>query len=151
MRMVQIQFKTIDQHQGEIIDAFATFDGSREVMLDYLIDLGATLAPMDPLYKTDAYLVQGCMSTVWLVDVEMKGVLFWQADSNTAITKGLISLLVKVFSGQSIQNIIAAKLFFLEAIGMSELIGFQRASGFAHMMKEMKLRALSRLTQRSNR
>lgn len=143
--MVKIQHKTINQHQDEIIDAFATLSDDRESMLDYLIDLGETLVPMDLLHKTDNYLVEGCMSKVWLVDIEMNGLLFFQADSNTAITKGLISLLIKVLSGQSIQTIAEAQLYFIETIGLNTLVGFQRASGLANMVKEIKLRALSRL------
>ncbi|WP_339044502.1 SufE family protein [Cardinium endosymbiont of Tipula unca] len=128
-----------------MIDAFATLSDDREAMLDYLIDLGETLAPMDLLHKTDDYLVQGCMSKVWFVDMERNGLLFFQADSNTAITKGLISLLIKVLSGQSMQAIAAAQLYFIETIGLNTLVGFQRASGLANMVKEIKIRALSKL------
>ncbi|WP_419240992.1 SufE family protein [Cardinium endosymbiont of Nabis limbatus] len=142
--MVKIGFKTIDQHQDEIIDAFSTLSDDRIAMLDYLIDLGHTLAPIDPLYKTDGYLVQGCMSKVWVADTLIQGRLFFQADSNTAITKGLISLLLKLFSGQSVQAIVEADLYFIEAIGIRSLIGFQRASGLAHMIKTLKVRGLAR-------
>ncbi|MGI2299571.1 SufE family protein [Candidatus Cardinium hertigii] len=141
--MVKIVGKTIRQHQDQIIDAFSTFSGDRVAMLDYLIDLGDTLAPMDPLYKTDHYLVQGCMSKVWVADTLIAERLFFQADSNTAITKGLISLLLKVLSGQFLQDIIEADLYFIEAIGINALIGFQRASGLAHMIKTVKIRALA--------
>ncbi|TSJ80674.1 MAG: SufE family protein [Candidatus Cardinium sp.] len=141
--MVQIGFKTVDQHQDEIIDAFATLSDDRVAMLDYLIDLGNTLVPMDPFYKTADYLVQGCMSKVWVAHTCIEERLFFQADSNTAITKGLIALLLKVLSGQSVQAIIAADLYFIEAIGIRSLIGFQRASGLAHMIKTLKLRGLS--------
>ncbi len=144
--MVKLAYKTMEQHQNEIIDACATLSGDRVAMLDYFIDLGNTLAPIDPLYKTDAYLVQGCMSKVWLADTCIEERLFFQADSNTAITKGLISLLLKICSGQSLQAIVEAKLYFIEAIGISSLIGFQRASGLAHMVKALKIRALSRLS-----
>ncbi|AXI24533.1 Fe-S metabolism associated domain [Cardinium endosymbiont of Sogatella furcifera] len=144
--MVEIACKTVDQHQDEIIDAFATLTGDRVAMLDYLIDLGYTLAPMDPVYKIDDYLVQGCLSKVWVVDQLVRDQLFFQADSNTAITKGLISLLLKVLSGQSVQAIVAAELYFIEAIGIRSLIGFQRASGLAHMIKTLKLRSLSKFS-----
>lgn len=135
---------TIEQHQDEIIDAWATLAYDRPAMLDYLMDIGAMLPPIEISYKADHYLVQGCMSKVWLVDIEKDGLLFFHGDSNTAITKGLISLLIRILSGQSIPAIIAAKLYFVEAIGMYELVGFQRASGFAHMIKEVKLRAIAR-------
>ncbi|HLP34897.1 MAG TPA: SufE family protein [Amoebophilaceae bacterium] len=143
--MPKIQTKTIEHQQDEIIDAFATLSDDREAMLEYLIDLGHMLAPMDPAYKTDAYLVPGCMSQVWLADREADGILVFQADSNTAITKGLVSLLVKVLSGQPIQTIATAKLYFVETVGIQDLVGFQRANGFLHMMKEIKIRALARL------
>ncbi|MGI2298856.1 SufE family protein [Candidatus Cardinium hertigii] len=141
--MVKRACKTIRQHQDEIIDAFTTFSGDRVAMLDYLIDLGDTLAPMDALYKTDRYLVQGCMSKVWVADTLITKRLFFQADSNTAITKGLISLLLKVLSGQSVQDIIEADLYFIATIGLNTLIGFQRSSGLAHMIKTLKIRALA--------
>ncbi|MCT4697212.1 MAG: SufE family protein [Candidatus Cardinium sp.] len=144
--MVQIACKTVDQHQDEIIDAFATLMGDRVAMLDYLIDLGDTLVPMDPVYKTDDYLVQGCLSKVWVVDQLVRDQLFFQADSNTAITKGLISLLLKVLSGQSVQAIVAAELYFIEAIGIRSLVGFQRASGLVHMIKTLKIRSLSKFS-----
>ncbi len=145
--MVRVAFKTICQNQDEIIDAFATLSGDRVAMLDYLIDLGHAIAPMDPCYKTDNYLVQGCMSKVWVADTLIQERLFFQADSNTAITKGLISLLLKVFSGQPLEDIIKADLYFIEAIGISGLIGFQRASGLAHMIKTLKLRGLAKFSK----
>ena len=144
--MVHSLSQTIDQQQDKIIDAFSTLGDDRIVMLDYLMDIGNALPCMDPLYKTDAHLVQGCMSKVWFKDIEIDGKLFFQADSNAAITKGLISLLVQVLTGQSIKNIAEAKLYFIEAIHMNALIGFQRANGLAHMIRDIKLKALSRLT-----
>ena len=144
--MVQIVYKTIEQHQDEIIDAFTTLSEDRVAMLDYLIDLGHTLVPMDPCYKTDHYLVQGCMSKVWVADTLIEERLFFQADSNTAITKGLISLLLKVLSGQSVAAIVAADLYFIETLGIRSLIGFQRASGLAHMIKTLKLRGVAKLS-----
>ena len=139
-------YKTIDEHQKEIIDAFNSLSNDRVAMLDYLIDLGERLAPMDPLYKTDHYLVQGCMSKVWLADTFTEERLFFQADSNTAITKGIISLLLKILAGQSLEAIVSAQLYFIDAMDIRSLIGFQRASGLAHMIKALKIRALSRLS-----
>ncbi|MDD9139804.1 MAG: SufE family protein [Candidatus Cardinium sp.] len=139
--------KTIDQHQDAIIASFATLGSDRLAMLDYLIDIGATLPAMESCYKTESYSVQGCLSKVWLVDRESAGLLFFQADSNTVITKGLIALLLQVLSGQPVQAIATAKLYFMEAIGMHALIGFQRSSGLAHMVKAIKLKAVARLAQ----
>ncbi|WP_204082269.1 SufE family protein [Candidatus Cardinium hertigii] len=139
--------KAIDQQQDAIIAAFATLGNDRLAMLDYLIDIGTALPTMASCYKTENHLVQGCMSKVWLVDRESEGLLFFQADSNTAITKGLIALLLQVLSGQPGQAIAAAELYFMEAIGMHALIGFQRSSGLAHMIKTIKLKAVARLAQ----
>ena len=83
------------------------------------------------------------MSTVWLVHKAEDGRLFWEADSNTAIIKGLSSLLVRVFSGQTIHDILQAKLYFIDSIGMHQLIGSQRSSGFASMLKKIREIALT--------
>ncbi|MBX9890379.1 MAG: SufE family protein [Amoebophilaceae bacterium] len=140
-------YKTMHQQQDEIIDAFATLAGDRAAMLDYLIDLGMQLAPMDPIYKTDGYLVSGCMSKVWLADTIVDKRLFLQADSNTVITKGLMSLLVKVYSGQPLQEVVATDLYFIQAIGIDDLVGLQRSNGLAHMIKAIKLSSLGNYDQ----
>ena len=142
-------YKTMHQQQDEIIDAFATLSGDRAAMLDYLIDLGIRLAPMDPIYKTDAYLVSGCMSKVWLADTIVDKRLFLQADSNTVITKGLMSLLVKVYSGQLVQDVLATDLYFIQTIGINDLVGLQRFNGLAHMIKAIKLSILAKYDQAS--
>ena len=140
--MTQSVSKTIDQHQNEIIDNFKQLSGNREMMLEYLIEFGQTLPPLAPAYKIDDYLIKGCISKVWLVETFKDGRLFFQADSNTAITKGLIALLIKILSGQTIQAINQANLYFIDTIGMHELLSFQRSSGLAYMIKTIKQKAL---------
>jgi len=139
-------YKTIEQQQNEIIGAFHTLSNNKSDMLDYLIDLGNMLPPMDATYKTDDHLISGCMSKVWLVDSIVDNRLLLQADSNTVVTKGLIALLIKVFSGQVVQDIVEADLYFIKVVGIQDLIGFQRSNGFAYMVKEVKLRGLAAMS-----
>jgi cysteine desulfuration protein SufE len=134
---------TISAIQKEIIEEFRTLEGDRERMLTYIMELGERLAPMNELYKNEHNTIKGCMSKVWLHYTSKEDRLFFEGDSNTAITKGLISLLLRVLSGQKIEDIIHTSLYFVGKIGMAQLIGFQRSSGFANMVKEMKLIAIA--------
>ena len=112
-------------------------------MLTYLMELGNQLPLLAPQHKTAQNTIQGCLSTVWLVYKQQGDRLYFEADSNTAITKGLISLLVRVLSGQRVADIMAADLYLLERLGMHQLIGSQRTSGFASMVKQIKLIAVA--------
>jgi cysteine desulfuration protein SufE len=141
--MQNIVSPTISTIQEEIIGEFKTLEEDRERMLTYIMDLGEQLAPMDTLYKNEHNKIKGCMSQVWLTYTRQKDRLFFEGDSNTAITKGLISLLFRVLSGQTAEDIIHANLYFVGKIGMTQLIGSQRSSGFANMVKEMKLIAIA--------
>jgi cysteine desulfuration protein SufE len=141
--MQNIVSPTISTIQEEIIGEFKTLEEDRERMLTYIMDLGEQLAPMDTLYKNEHNTIKGCMSQVWLTYTRQKDRLFFEGDSNTAITKGLISLLFRVLSGQTAEDIIHANLYFVGKIGMTQLIGSQRSSGFANMVKEMKLIAIA--------
>jgi cysteine desulfuration protein SufE len=134
---------TISAIQEEIIEEFRTLEGDRERMLTYIMDLGEQLAPMSDRYKNEHNTIKGCMSKVWLNYARQDDRLFFEGDSNTAITKGLISLLFRVLSGQKIEDIIHASFYFVGKIGMTQLIGFQRSSGFANMVKEIKLIAIA--------
>ena len=105
------------------------------------------MKPLNDAYKTDDNLIKGCQSSVWLhTDFQDNKVIF-EADSNTDITRGLISLLVRVYSGQTAEDIINTDLDFIEKIGMSQVIGSQRSSGFSAMIKQMKLYALGYKTK----
>ena len=134
---------TIGAIQEEIIREFQTLEQNREHMLTYIMDLGERLAPMNALFKNEHHTIRGCISKVWLTYTRKEDLLFFEGDSNTAITKGLISLLLRVLSGQKIEDIIHANLYFVGKIGMTQLLGFQRSNGFANMVKEMKLIAIA--------
>lgn len=132
-----------DTIQEAIVKEFQTLEGDRESMLGYIMDLGERLPPMSEAEKVENNTVKGCLSTVWLTYTKKDDLLFFKADSNTAITRGLISLLLRVLSGQNIDAIINTNLFFVGDIGMFQLIGSQRASGFASMLKTIRLIAIA--------
>ncbi len=135
--------KTLNEVQEEIIDDFSMLDGDMEMTIGYLMELGEKLPEIPESDKSDTNIVKGCQSKVWLLAEEAEGNVYFKADSNTAITKGLVSLLVRVLSGQSPDDIMNADLFFKDKIGMSRFIGTQRSNGFAAMIKQMKNYALA--------
>lgn len=138
---------TIQEIQDSIIEEFTILDGDQEMTNFYIMELGQKLATMDESKKIDDNIVKGCQSKVWLTaSLEDEKVKF-EADSNTAITKGLVSLLVRVLSGQTPDNIVTADLYFPERIGMDRFIGTQRSNGFSAMIKQMKLYALALKTK----
>lgn len=138
---------SIREIQDEIIEEFELLADDREATLFYLMELGDKMQPLDDDYKTDENLIKGCQSSVWLhTDFKDNRVIF-EADSNTDITRGLISLLVRVYSGQTAEDIINTDLDFIEKIGMNQVIGSQRSSGFSAMIKQMKLYALGYKTK----
>lgn len=139
---------SIADKQNEIIEEFAMLDGDMEMTLGYLMELGEKLPEMSDKDRSEDNIVKGCQSKVWLkADLEDDKIHF-AADSNTAITKGLVSLLVRVMDQQSIQEILDADLYFPEKIGMQRFIGTQRSNGFAAMIKQMKLYALAYSAQK---
>ncbi len=133
---------TIEEIQVSIQQEFALLQGNREDILHYIIELGEQMPPMDKKHKTKLNLVTGCMSQVWIIYRKENNLLFFEGDSNTSITRGLISLLLRVLSGQNIDDIIHANLSFVRDIHLTQLIGSQRAGGFANMVKTIKLIAL---------
>lgn len=134
---------TIKEIQEEIIEDFSMLDGDMEMTINYLMELGETLPELPEDKRTEENIVKGCQSKVWLTAaLENNGVKF-EADSNTAITKGLVSLLVRVFSNQAPKDILVEEIFFPQQIGMNRFIGTQRSNGFAAMIKQMKLYALA--------
>jgi cysteine desulfuration protein SufE len=138
---------SIREIQDEIIEEFELLADDREATLFYLMELGDKMQPLDDDYKIDENLIKGCQSSVWLhTDFKDNRVIF-EADSNTDITRGLISLLVRVYSGQTAEDIINTDLDFIEKIGMNQVIGSQRSSGFSAMIKQMKLYALGYKTK----
>jgi cysteine desulfuration protein SufE len=109
----------------------------------YIMELGQKLPVMPEVDKTEDNVVKGCQSKVWLTSKLEDNKLYFTADSNTAITKGLVSLLVRIFNGQTPDVILNADLYFMNKIGMERFIGTQRSNGFAAMIKQMKLYALA--------
>jgi cysteine desulfuration protein SufE len=134
---------TINQIQDEIISEFSLLDGDMEMTVFYIMELGQKLPDMPEAEKTEENIVKGCQSKVWMTATLEKGKIHFRADSNTAITKGLVSLLTRVFDGQRPDDILKADLYFMKRIGMERFIGTQRSNGFAAMIKQMKLYALA--------
>jgi cysteine desulfuration protein SufE len=134
---------TINQIQDEIISEFSLLDGDMEMTVFYIMELGQKLPDMPAAEKTEDNVVKGCQSKVWLTAKVDSDKIYFAADSNTAITKGLVSLLVRIFNGQTPDSILNAELYFMQKIGMERFIGTQRSNGFAAMIKQMKLYALA--------
>ena len=134
---------TIAATQDEIINDFSLLDGDMEMTVFYIMELGQKLPEMPEAEKIEDNVVKGCQSKVWLTAKMQDDKLHFTADSNTAITKGLVSLLVRIFNGQTPDAILHADLYFMHKIGMERFIGTQRSNGFAAMIKQMKLYALA--------
>lgn len=139
--------KSINQIQDEIIEEFSILGDDMESTIFYIMELGNKLEPLDEKYKIESNLIKGCQSKVWLqADVE-DHTLILKADSNTDITRGLISLLIRTLSGQPLDDVIHADLYFIDKIGMHKVIGSQRSNGLAAMIKQIKLYALAYKTK----
>lgn len=134
---------TIQAIQDEIITDFSLLDGDMEMTIFYIMELGQKLPSMPVEDQTEANLVKGCQSKVWLTAKLEDDKIYFSADSNTAITKGLVSLLIRIFNGQQPDDILNADLYFMNKMGMERFIGTQRSNGFAAMIKQMKLYALA--------
>lgn len=139
---------TINSIQDEIINEFSLLDGDMEMTVFYIMELGEKLPVMNENLKTEENIVKGCQSKVWMTARVENDKIYFEADSNTAITKGLVSLLVRIFNGQSPDSILNTDLYFMHKIGMERFIGTQRSNGFASMIKQMKLYALAFKTQK---
>lgn len=140
---VEPSVMSIDATQSEIINEFSLLDGDMEMTVFYIMELGQKLPVMNEEDKTENNIVKGCQSKVWLIAKMQNEAIQFTADSNAAITKGLVSLLTRIFSGQKPEDILAADLYFMKRIGMERFIGTQRSNGFAAMIKQMKLYALA--------
>ncbi len=134
--------KTIEEIEQEIIDEFSLFD-SWDDKYEYIIDLGKKLAPLNDQYKKDENKVRGCQSTVWLVADYHDGRIYYKAESDAVIVKGLISMLIRVLSGQTPDAIVNAKLDFIREIGMMSHLAQTRSNGLLSMVKQMKNYALA--------
>ncbi|GHU95229.1 Fe-S metabolism protein SufE [Bacteroidia bacterium] len=135
------QSLTINEIQQAIADDFALLEEWMD-KYSYLIELGNQLAPYDPSHKVEQNLIQGCQSRVWLNAEYRDGVVELSADSDAIITKGIVSLLVRVFSGQTPQAILDAEVTFIDQIGLRQNLSPTRANGLTSMLKQIKLYAL---------
>lgn len=141
--------RSISEIQDEIISEFSLLDGDMEMTVFYIMELGQKLPVMPEADKTEDNIVKGCQSKVWLTAAMKHDTIHFSADSNTAITKGLVSLLARIFNGQMPDTILHADLYFMKKIGMERFIGTQRSNGFAAMIKQMKLYALAFKTKQA--
>ncbi len=133
---------TIKEVQDQIIEDFSMFDQWLD-KYEYIIDLAKELAPYDDNNKVPANLISGCQSRVW-IDADFKdGIVTFMADSDAIITKGIVSLLLKVLSNRTPQEIMTADLFFIEKIGLRENLSPTRANGLVSMIKQMKTYGLA--------
>lgn len=129
--------------QENIIEDFEILEDDFEMTLNYLMELGEKLDEYEEKNKIDENIVKGCQSKVWLSYDIKDGKLFFSGDSNTSITKGLLSLLIKIFSGQTPKDILDTKLFFINKTGLCRFIGTQRSNGLEAMENKFKVIALS--------
>ena len=131
----------INEIQDSIIKEFDLFDNWMQ-KYEYLIDLGKELAPIEKKHKCDENLIKGCQSRVWLhAEIQNKKIKYL-ADSDAIMTKGIIALLIRVFSNQKASEISKTKLYFVEKIGLKDQLSATRANGLLSMIKQMKLYAL---------
>ncbi|HWH63502.1 MAG TPA: SufE family protein [Ginsengibacter sp.] len=134
--------RTIEQTEQEIIESFSLFD-TWEEKYEYIIDLGKKLPVLDDKYKLPENIIKGCQSTVWLVANYHEGRIFFKADSDAVIVKGLVSMLIEVLSGHTPDEILNAKLDFIKEIGMMNHLAQTRSNGLLAMVKQMKNYALA--------
>ena len=141
---------TIKEIQSQIIEEFSMFDDWMD-RYALLIEMGKECPIIDEQYRNDQYLINGCQSRVWLHAELKEGKVYYTADSDAVITKGIIYLLIKVFSGQTPQDILAADLSFLDEIGLKEHLSPTRSNGLLSMLKQMLLYAEAHSELRINK
>lgn len=133
---------SINEIQDEIIEDFSMYDDWND-KYEYLIDFGKSLPLIDEQYKTEDNRIHGCQSRVWLHSKIQDGKIFFYADSDAIITKGIIGLLIKVLSEHTPKEITEANLYFIEKIGLKEHLSPTRANGLVSMIKKMKYYAIA--------
>ena len=133
---------TIQEIQDEIIEEFSGFDDWLD-RYQLLIDLGSDQEPLPEEYKNDNNLIEGCQSRVWLQADLIDGKVQFRAESDALIVKGIVSLLIKVYSGHTPDEILSTEPYFVEAIGLKEHLSPTRSNGLVAMIKQMKLYALA--------
>jgi len=137
---------TIKEQQDEIIADFELFSEWMD-KYEYIIQLGKDLPLIDPKYKIDENLIRGCQSKVWMRAEFRDGKIFFTADSDAIITKGLVSLVILVLSGHTPKEIVETELYFIDAIGLSSHLSPTRSNGLLSMVKQIKLYALGYMTK----
>ena len=137
---------TIQEIQDNIIKEFEVFADWLD-KYDYLISLGNDLPKIDPKYRTEEYIINGCQSKVWLRADLQEGKIIFTADSDAIITKGIISLLIRVLSNRSTEEVMNCDLYFIDRIGLRENLSPTRSNGLLAMTKKMKLYALAYYTR----
>lgn len=133
---------TMKETEEELIQEFEMFDDWMD-KYNYIIELGKDLPMIDPQFKTEEFLISGCQSQVWLHPEEKEGKLYFSADSDAIITKGIVNLLIRVLSGHTPQEILDNDLSYLDTIGLKNHLSPTRSNGLASMIKQMKLYALA--------
>lgn len=136
----------MDKIQEEIIEEFSVFDDWLD-KYDYLIELSDSLPMIAPEHRTDDFIIRGCQSRVWVDARFDDGKVWFAADSDAIITKGIIALLIRVMNGRSPEEIINTELYFIDKIGLSENLSPTRANGLVAMIKQMRLYAIAFQTQ----
>lgn len=132
----------MDKIQEEIVEEFSVFDDWLD-KYDYLISLAETLPPIAPEHRTEQYLIQGCQSRVWVDARFDDGKVYYAADSDAIITKGIIALLIRVLNGRTPREVLDTELYFIDAIGLGANLSPTRANGLLAMIKQMRLYALA--------
>ena len=132
--------KTINEIQDEIVEEFSDFDDWMD-KYQLLIDLGSEQEPIDEKYKNEQNLIDGCQSRVWLQADLVDGKIIFQAESDALIVKGIVTLLIKVLSGHTPDEILNADLYFIEKIGLKEHLSPTRSNGLLAMIKQMRMYA----------
>lgn len=133
---------TINEAQDEIIEEFSTFDDWMD-RYQLLIDLGNDQSSLDEKYKTEQNLIEGCQSRVWLNAEEIDGKIYFEAESDALIVKGIAALLIKVLSGHTPDEILSSELYFIDKIGLKEHLSPTRSNGLLAMVKQMRMYALA--------
>ena len=133
---------TMQEREQQLIEEFSLFDDWMD-KYNYIIELGKELPMIDEQYKTPDYLIEGCQSQVWLHPEYRDGLLYFTADSDAIITKGIVNLLIFVLSGRTPQEILQNDLSYIDAIGLKEHLSPTRSNGLASMIKQIKLYALA--------
>lgn len=132
----------IKEIQDEIIDEFSMFDDWMQ-RYEYIIELGKSLPLIDAQYKTDDNIIKGCQSKVWLQGEQLNDKVVFTADSDAILTKGIIAILIRVFSNQEPKAILEADMGFIDDIGLKEHLSPTRANGLVSMIKQIKMYALA--------